>query len=211
MSFLSDEPRDRLLAAAASLCAERGFEEIAPEAIAARADLPAAAMDRYFGGDVEACLAAAQNAILIEVVAAMSRSYSADRSEWENALLGVREILGLMAANPDFAYLGYVFSRYMAPRSVLEVNQTGHRMLEAMLERGRDYSAHASPPPCTAAGILGGAQAIVRREVAAGRASRLPLLLPDCVYVATVPFLGQEEALRLVRNAEKLIQARARE
>jgi len=134
----------------------------------------------------------------------MSRSYSADRSEWDNVVYGVKEILELMAANPEFAYLGYIFSRYMGPPSVREVNEMGHQMLEAMLERGWNYSATKEQPARAALGILGGAQAILRRELIADRPHRLPHLLPDCVYIATVPFLGQREALRLARQARAL-------
>lgn len=206
MSFLGDKPRDRLLAAATALCAECGYEEIGEEAIARRAAVSSEAFRELFPEGKEECVAAAENAILIEVVSAVSRAYSADRSEWENVIFGVREILALMAANPDFAYLGYVFSRQMAPGRVREINETGHQMLEAMLQRGWDYSQSRDQPTCAALGILGGAQAIVRRELATGRAWRLPLLLPDCVYIATIPFLGQKEALRLAREAESLVQ-----
>jgi AcrR family transcriptional regulator len=204
--FLSDSDRDRLIAAAAGLCVEYGYAEIDEETIAERAGLTVGVFERHFEGKEE-CLAAAENAILLEVVAAVARSYSADRSEWENVIFGVRGILGLMAANPDFAYLGYVFSRQMAPGSVREINETGHRMLEAMLQRGWDYSDSPHQPACAALGVLGGAQAIVRRELVAGRAWRLPQLLPDCVYIATVPFLGQDEALRLAREARVLLSS----
>jgi len=204
VSFLGDDPRDRLIAAAAALSAERGYDELAGEAIATRAGLTVAVFDQHFE-DKEDCVAAAENAILLEVVSAVSRSYSADRSEWENVFHGVKEILELMAANPTFAYLGYVFSRQMAPGSVREINEAGHRMLEAMLQRGWDYSDSPHQPACAALGVLGGAQAVVRRELVAGRAWRLPQLLPDFVYIATVPFLGQEQAQRLAREAASIL------
>jgi AcrR family transcriptional regulator len=207
-SFLADSDRDRLLGAVATLCTELGYEEIDEETIAAHAGVPRRTLDQLFASGKEECLAAAENAILLEVVAAVSRGYSADSSEWENVIYGVEAILDLMAANPAFAYLGYIFSRQMAPGTVRKITETGHRMLEAMLDRGRDYSSSSVQPPCTALGILGGAQAIVRRELAAGRADRLPLLLPDCVYIATVPFLGQREAVRLATLARRPRQER---
>lgn len=205
MGFLSDEPRERLIAAAAALCAERGYDEMADEEIAGRAKLPAEALRRHFPGGKEECLLAAEKAILLEVVAAVSRSYVADRPEWESVMRGVAAILELMAENPGFAYLGYVFSRQMAPGQVREVNETGHRMIEAMLERGWEYSQTDDQPAKAALGVLGGAQAIVRRELVAGRADQLPGILPDCVYIATVPFLGQREALRLTRLAREMV------
>lgn len=203
-TFLGDDGRDRLIVAAVTICAERGYDEMSEGEIAARAGLPGHAMEEHFPGGRADCLAAAQNAILLEVVKAVSDSYSADRSEWDSVIYGVKAILDLMAANPLFAYLGYIFSRQMAPGQVKESNETGHRMLAAMLERGWDYSDSALQPACTAMGVLGGAEAVVRREVARGRAERLPQLLPDLVYIATVPFLGQQEALRLARRSEEL-------
>lgn len=205
MSFLSDQPRDLLIIAAAELCTERGYREITVQGIAERAGVEVKEMQRQFPGGAEDCLMAAENAILLELVTAVSRSYSADRSEWESVIHGVKAILELMAANPEFAYLGYVFSRQMAPGQVKEINETGHRMLEAMLERGWEYSDSVHQPACAALGVLGGAQAIVRREIVRGRAAELPRILPDCVYIATVPFLGQREALRLTGQARALV------
>jgi AcrR family transcriptional regulator len=196
--------RDRLIAAAAELCMERGYEELEEKSIAERAGQSEETMRRLFPGGVEECLAAAENAILLEVVTAVSRSYSPDRSEWESVIFGVKAILELMAENPEFAYLGYIFSRQMAPGKVKEINETGHRMVEAMLERGWEYSTTRLQPASAALGVLGGAEAIVRRELVAGRAAELPRILPDCVYIATVPFLGQREALRLARQGEAL-------
>lgn len=207
MTFPGDQPRDLLIVAAAELCAERGYGEIATWEIAARAGLPAEAVGRYFPGGTEECFVAAENAILLEVVRAVSRTYSADRSEWESVIHGVKAILELMAENPEFAYVGYVFSRQMAPDQVKEINETGHRMLEAMLERGWEYSGSVHQPAGAALGVLGGAQAIVRRELVRGRAAELPRILPDCVYIATVPFLGQREALQLTRQARALVES----
>lgn len=205
MTFLGDGPRGALMLAAASLCTERGRTEISEKAIAERAGQSPQTMRQIFPGGAEECLAAAENAILLEVVAAVSRSYSADRSEWESVVFGVKAILELMAESPEFAYLGYVFSRQMAVGQTKEINETGHRMLEAMLERGWEYSGSLHQPACAALGVLGGAEAIVRREVVAGRARQLTSILPDCVYIATVPFLGQREALRLSRKARELL------
>lgn len=197
-------PRERLLRAFTELCAERGYEETAIESICERAEVDVAAFERDFGGSKERCAIAAEEAILSEVVAAVGRSYSADRSEWDNVIHGVKAILELMAANPSFAYLGYIAARQMAPAGVRRTYETGHQMLEAMLERGQTYSRGAVGPGKTALGALGGAEAIIRREVAAGRAAELPRLLPDFVYSATVPYLGQEDALRLAREARRI-------
>ena len=75
-----------------------------------------------------------------------------------------------------------------------------------MLDQLRGYSGAETPAPSFAArGAVGGAEAIIRRELVAGRADRLPDLLPDIVYGALVPFMDQEEALRYTGLAEELV------
>ncbi|HET7443038.1 MAG TPA: hypothetical protein VFJ57_00110 [Solirubrobacterales bacterium] len=201
--------RERLMVAMAALCAERGYEETSAEDVAARAGLAVEDFDAVFGGNRERCVLAALNAITGETMTAIASSYSPDRSEWDSYMLGIKAILELMAANPSFAHLAYVGSRQMGPPALGEAHHAAIKVVTAMLERLWDYSKAETQPATTARGALGAAEAVVRREVAAGRAAELPRLLPDFVYAATVPFLGQEEALRLVRRARELLAGTA--
>jgi hypothetical protein len=157
--------------------------------------------------DIEACAKAAVDAILAEVMATVGSNYSPDRSERDSYLLAIRAILELLAAKPSFAHVSFICARQMAPSEVGESLETGARLLSAMLERLREDSGSELPPPPSRAAraALGGAEAVVRREIAGRRAEALPRLLPDFVYAATVPFLGQEEALRLARRGRELL------
>jgi AcrR family transcriptional regulator len=199
--------RAALIEAAASLCAERGYGGFGEAEIAARAGISPARAGEIFPGGAEEIVAAAQDAVLLELLAAVSRSYSADRSELESVIHGIKAILEQIAARPSFAYVGYIASRQGGSASLRESNRTAHRMLEAMLERGWDYSSLPEQPAKVALAVLGGAQALVRRELIRGDPERVPELLPDCVYFTTVPFLGCEEALRLTRQARALLAA----
>lgn len=202
----SGSERDRAIAAVAELGMEQGYEQTGEAELARRAGLGPGRLRELFPGGKEECLAAAEEANLLAVVAAVGRTYSADRSEWENVIYGVQAILELMAENPAMAYLGFVVARQGSPQRVRDIYESGQRTLGAMLERGWEYSELGEGPAAAALGVLGGAEALVRREVAEGRAERLPLLLPDCVYAATVAFLGQREAVRLARQAERLLE-----
>jgi AcrR family transcriptional regulator len=198
--LLHRSERERLLGAMAELSAQRGFEEITVAEIVARAGSSERSFEKLFG-DREGCLIAVENALLGEVVSVVGGAYSADRSEWDSGLLGIKAILELMAANPSFAFVAYIGARHLAPPAVAEIYRTGEQMLAAMIERLWEYSELDLQPRCAARAALGGCEAVVRAEVARGRAERLPRLLPDLVYAATVPFLGQEEAMRLARRA----------
>jgi AcrR family transcriptional regulator len=201
--LLSPSERERILGAISELCAERGYAETTIDAVIARSGVSAEVFEELFP-DKEQCAKAAVDAILAEVMVVVSANYSADRAQRDSYLLAIVAILELLAARPGFAYISFICARQMAPPSLGEGLETGARLLSAMLERLRE-EGEAAGPAIAARGALGGAEAVVRREIVAGRIEQLPRLLPDFVYAATVPFLGQEEALRLARRGRELL------
>jgi hypothetical protein len=60
-------------------------------------------------------------------------------------------------------------------------------------------------PPSAIRGAIGGAEALIRRELLAGRPERLPELLPDIIYGMLAPYLDQQEALRYAGLARELL------
>jgi AcrR family transcriptional regulator len=207
--IFSPSERGRVLQAAADLCAEQGYEAITMEQLVERSGVASERLSQMFGNDVEECLLAAVNAIIGEVVSAVAGSYSADRSEWDSGLLGMKALLELMAANPSFAYLGYIAARQMATPRIHETYEGAATLLTAMIDRLREQSTATGPPAKTARGTLGGAEAVARAEILAGRIEQLPRMLPDFAYGATVAFLGQEEALRFAARGRELLKGTA--
>lgn len=201
----TDDPRGELIAAMALSCMERGYLETRIEHLLETTGLDRAEFERHFA-DKEACAVAAVETILTAVVKIMGELYSPDRSEVESYLLGIREILELMSREPAFAHVSFVAARQMTPSSLKSVLDSGSDLLAAMLDRLREYSAVKDQPPRTARAALGGAEAIVRREIALGSTEGLARLLPDFIYAATVPFLGQREALRFARQGSAILQ-----
>jgi AcrR family transcriptional regulator len=193
--------RERVLQAMAELCAERGYRETTVEAVVERAGVTQETFDSMFKDGRDECLLAAVNAIMGETVSVVSGAYSADQSEWDSGIAGIRAILELMAANPSYANTGYIVVRQGGPRPAREAYEAGITLIVAMIDRLREYGDRETQPPSAARAALGGAEALIRQEIVAGRAAELPLLLPDLVYAATVPFLGQEEALRLAHRS----------
>jgi hypothetical protein len=110
-----------------------------------------------------------------------------------------------MSANPSYADIGYIAGPRTGPERAKQVHETGLRVLVVMIDRLREYGDTEAQPPDAARAALGGAEAVVRREIVAGRLDQLPRHLPDLVYGATVPFLGQEEAMRLARRGQAVL------
>ena len=191
-----------------ALCAERGYRETTVDAVSERAAIDRERFEALFKGGKEECMVAVENAILGDTVGVVSDAYSADLSEWDSGVAGIKAILELMAAKPDHAAVGYIVVRQGAPPQVEEIYLTGVKLLVAMIDRLRHYSESEPQPPSTARAALGGAEALMRREIATEKSAELPRLLPDIVYGATVAYLGQEEALRLSRRATALLDGR---
>ena len=79
-------------------------------------------------------------------------------------------------------------------------------MMAAMLDRTRGWANFRQQPPAASRAALGGGEALIRRELALGRAEGVPALMPDLIYIAAVPLLGQPEGLRLAAKARKMLQ-----
>jgi AcrR family transcriptional regulator len=105
--------------------------------------------------------------------------------------------LELLAAEPE---LTLVLSGDVVGLDPDLVDRYGHFAVPALealwAEAGEPPRKHSSPGLA-----FGRAQLLVFHEVAAGRAERLPALVPDLVYLAVAPFAGHDEALRQARLA----------
>jgi AcrR family transcriptional regulator len=205
----SPSDRDRILQAMTECCAEYGYGETTVEEVVARAGVRREAFDAAFA-DKEDCALAALNWITSELLASVSALVlgpgAGPGSEFEGGIAGLAAILELMASRPSYAGIAYIQARQGGTARMHGTYESGVRVLTAMMDRARGFvpETPASPASATRA-ALGGAEAVVRREIAAGRIERLPALLPAFVYGALVPLVGQEEALRQSRQAAKLI------
>jgi len=187
------------------LWAENGYAGLSVTEIAARAGMSRERFEGLFDS-VEAAAVTANEAPLAAVVEIVADLYSADRSEAESYAVAVVGILRLMTANPAYCYLTFIGGRQMAPSRVHEVFESGHQFLVAMLERLWAASPLSDQPARVGVAALGAAEAVVRREIVAGRYEALPALAPDLVYGSMVPFLGQAEAMRLAELSRRHLE-----
>jgi AcrR family transcriptional regulator len=205
---MDEEIRQRLIVAMAESCAERGYLASDVASVCTAAGVSEAEFAKEFKSREE-CAEAAVEKILAEGMATVGAAYSADTSEWESALAALRDLLELFASRPSSTSLAFTNSRQGMPTTALAHYESGFAILTALLDRLRNDSELGElAPPIAARAAIGGGEALVRREIAGGRADRLPMVLPDLVYSATVPFLGQEQALRLARMGRELVAAR---
>jgi AcrR family transcriptional regulator len=197
--------RDRLIEAMALTCAERGYAAASVEEVTRRAGVGRRSFEENFADKAE-CGGAAVRQMLADITTAASIAYSSEYSEWEKILRGVRALLELMAARPSFAGLAQIEARQGMGPEAHQLYVSGIRVLAAMLDRLQDNALGGiTRPPSAIRGAIGGAEALIRRELLAGRPECLPELLPDIIYGMLAPYLDQQGALRYAGLARELL------
>jgi len=202
----SEALRARILAAVATCCSERGYAATTSDQIARRAGVTPAEFQGLFRDKEDAYLAMS-NMLLGELLTAATSAYSPDKPlvQWVREAAGA--ILELLAARPTLAKIVFLDCRTSTDRA-LQLYQSGVRVLVSLLDQVRNDSLQEVPIPSRAArGAIGGAEALLRFEVGAGRAEQLQQIHPQIVYSCLVPLLGQEEALRQAEIAERELAA----
>lgn len=197
---LSVSDRDRILQAMAECCSELGYGETTAEAVIERAGVEPESFESHFA-DLEECALAAFNKLVSETLTRISTAHPLAADEIGRRKFEVKAIVELMTAQPAFAWLGFIEARQGGTPRMHDAYESGARVLALMMERAGDPNGSRSG---LARAALGGAEALVRRELAAGRGARLPALLEDFVYAALVPFVGQREALRQAKQAARV-------
>jgi AcrR family transcriptional regulator len=185
----------------AESCAERGYLETTVGEVIERAGIDRESFDSHFS-DKEDCALAALNKVISETLTVVSMA-NGRGSEPERMTAQIRAVMELMLARPEFARLGFIQARQGATQRAHDGYESAAHVLALMMERAQ--GAGTRPPAGAARAALGGGEAVVRRELAGGGDQRLRRMLPDFVYAALVPFVGQREALRQSRVAAEMV------
>lgn len=152
--------RERLVAAMAEVCAERGYAEATVAAVAKRAGVSSLTFYKQFA-DKRACVLAAHRELLGRLLEEVDRVREGERSSEAKRRATVRAALAIFAADAPSARLLTVEIFAAGP----EGSKRHDAMVEAFAERlGTDW--------VRAAGML----ALVGKRVVAGEAERLPEL-----------------------------------
>ncbi|HVY97267.1 MAG TPA: TetR/AcrR family transcriptional regulator [Solirubrobacterales bacterium] len=205
---LAHSQRERILNAMAKACATKGFGATTIADIVEPAGVSRATFYELFK-DKEDCLQASMELSLADAMGRIVEVYSPDKPWATMVRDAARTFLELLAARPDFARMALIEAPVAGGRSP-EMYASAKRVLQALLDRGRgDPLEEEAIPSSAGRGALAAAEQLIVGQILAGNTERLPELLPDIVYIITIPYLGQDEALRQSREAEKLVRAEA--
>lgn len=185
----------------AACCAERGYRAVSIADVTTRASLSRESFERHFESKEDLALAAL-NQVVSETLAAVATAPTG-ADEGEHWLLRIRAILELMEARLGFARLVCIDARQSGTARMRDAYEGAAHVLALMVERSSGPGGGV--PTSAARAALGGAEAVVRRALCGGDEVELSRYLPDFLYAALVPFVGQGEALRQSRAAAKLL------
>jgi AcrR family transcriptional regulator len=202
--LIAHSQRERLLVAMADSAARKGYGATTIADICETAGVSRATFYELFK-DKEDCFHAAMELSLADAMGRILAVYSPDKPWATMVRDAAAAFLDLLASRPAFARMALVEAPSSGERA-FELYASGKRVLQSLLERGRDDPVEEEAIPSTAGrAALSAAESLIVGQILAGNAERLRELLPDVVYITTVPYLGQEEALRQSREAEKLV------
>jgi len=194
--------RERMLNAMARSCSTKGYGATTIADVCAGARVSRATFYDLFK-DKEDCFHAAMELSLADAMGRIVAVYSPDKPWATMVRDAAAAFLELLAGRPAFARMALVEAPASGERA-FELYASGKRVLQSLLERGRDDPVEEIAIPSSAGrAALSAAESLIVGQILAGNTARLPELLPDIVYITTVPYLGREEALRQSREAEK--------
>jgi len=194
--------RQRIIEAMVECCAEKTYAATTIADIVSHASISRTTFYKRFSGKRE-CFDAALEWSIEEVQAAAAASYSPSDTPAIATRKAAAAILELMAAKPALTQLLMGEAISVEPAVVGRYRALATPALERLWAHGGEPRQGHTDPRIA----FGRAQVLIYNQITAGRAERLPELLPEIVYIALLPFTGHEEALREARLADAAANA----
>jgi len=177
--------RERLVAAMAEVCAERGYAEASVAGVAKRAGVSSLTFYKQFAGKRD-CMLAAHKELLGRLLEEVDRAREAESGGKTKTRETIRTALALFAADAPSARLLTV--------EILAAGGRGTKCYDAMVEalarrlRGGGDPGEADPPLPNADWVwVAGMLALIGKLVMAGEADRLPELEDELVATVSMP------------------------
>ena len=188
--FLSDQKRQKILAAMLAVVGEQGYEHASVQAVLERAGLYRQAFYDHFSSK-EDCFAAAYeeaaSALEAEVRAA------AGGGSWEEQLrAGLGRLLEVLDGDPALGR-ALLVEVHPAGGRPLARRQLALRRVAAFLERAADDPRGVEPPALTPEATAAGIHSVLHARLASGRGG-LRELRGELMYVAVLPYRGAAAA-----------------
>jgi len=194
------QQRETLLRAMLDELALAGYRETSVDRALAAAGVSVEEFEREFR-DKDDCLFAAYDQLTAQVVARASAECGGGEPWPDRIRKGLEALLDELAAQPQMARALTRSFPGIRPAAYDRYVELLARFVPFMRE-GRAYSEVDEELPGEVELLaVGAAEAIIFGEVDAGRAERLPQMLPEILFSVLVPFMGPDRAADEMRSA----------
>lgn len=197
---MDTQRRDKLLRAMMGELVDMGYRDASVERARAVAEVSPAEFAEEFD-DKDACLFAAYDRLTDQVVARASAECERGKPWPDRIRGGLDRLLRELAAQPAMAIALTRAFPGIRPSAYARYVDLLSRFVPFMTE-GRQYAEVEEELPGEVELLaVGAAEAIIFGEVDAGRAERLPAMLPEILFSVLVPFMGPDRAADEMRTA----------
>lgn len=186
--------RQRILDAIAASCAEKTFAATTIADVVGRAGVSRATFYKHFRNKRECFDAAVDSYFELLREAARSAHSEADSGP-EKVRKATSAVLEQMAVEPAYTRLLIVEAIAVNP---MLIDRCRTILMQALQVSG---GPGARPTASETRRAYGQAQVLIATQILNGRTTELAELHPDLVYIALLPFIGQEEALKQAKMA----------
>lgn len=198
--FVPTSHRERLFVALAEVVCRKGYAATSVSDVVAAAGVSLSTFYENFEGKEAAFLAACDFGIA-QAFAAVSRAWEGEReSGWPAQVsAGMRELLGFLAAEPEWAYMAMVEVFAAGPRARARRDRTID-LFTTLVEPGRELAPDVDPIVTEALG--GAVYSLMYAEIQSG-ADTLPEILPATVFILLAPFVGSDVARAVAHGSAR--------
>jgi AcrR family transcriptional regulator len=199
--YVARNQRERLIAGLIEALYEVGYQKTTVSLIGQRAAVSKSDFYRHFETKDD-CFAAAYDATIERIREQVVAAYEGSKSQdWVQRMrVGIDALLNLLAAEPALASIALV-EGLRAGRGVYDRYQAAIESFVECLRTGAPLTpAGEEVPEATDEAVVGGIVSLLGRRALAGEAEQLPELFPEILEFVLTPYVGVEEARRIVSS-----------
>jgi AcrR family transcriptional regulator len=193
--LVSAVQRERLIAAMLNAAAELGYRETNVQDVIDRAGVSRPTFYEHFANK-EDCFLASFDSTTARLRDRIESATLAGGERWRDRLRsGLEELLHFTAAEPDAARTVIVEARAASAEAVLRRDELLDHFADCIDAQARELLPEGgSDSAITAAGVVGGVEALLYSRLSKGEPQDLLPLLPSLMYFAVLPYEGHEAA-----------------
>ncbi len=193
----AEHQRERVLDAAISVFAERGYQGTTIDNIVAAAKVGVGTFYELFDNKPD-CFVQAYERIVVDARERILVAIPAEAGWPEQACAALRALLELIEAEPVRAKVALVEVQTAGPEALTRHEDTVDSVIP-LLARGRAQNpALAELPSHLEEAIVGGLAWLLQQRLAQGEFEGVEAHLPDVLEIAVVPYIGREAVASLI-------------